>query len=75
MTTDDIRGWLDNLDAELIGCVEDLGIVVADLEDIADSLENFIESQTDRYNNYYSNQIRMRVRELESIRKRLDMEG
>ena len=75
MTTDDIRDWLDDMDAELSGCDEDLGIIAGELDDMADSLENFIEAKTDQYNSYYSDCIRKQVRAIESVRKRIFKEG
>ena len=73
MTSDDVREWLDEQDREIQGCVDDLGYVEATLKTIADSVEAYTNAKCNE-DTCIPGDITHIIRELESIRSRLDKE-
>lgn len=71
LSLDDIRDWQNGLEEEIDGCTTDIDLTIAALSLISDNMEAYTDAKRD-YNNSLASDLRMGVRNLESVKKRLD---
>lgn len=71
LSLDDIRDWQNGVEEEIDGCATDIDLTIAALSMISDNIEAYTDAKRD-YGNSLASDLRMGVRNLESVKKRLE---